>query len=131
MEMIMRRLAALAIALLVAPPAAIAQGWLPADGEGSVAVQWQYTFGRDHFFPLVRVDIGHIQTQACGGSNACTSRVSRTNGSGYSGHADDGQIAAAVGRCASRKALQGMFTAGALPTTGGACWLACSAYRLV
>jgi len=43
---------------------ASAQAWLPAQGEGSISIQWQNTFSRDHFFPLIRFDIGHIETNA-------------------------------------------------------------------
>lgn len=56
--------ATLMLASVCAPATAEAQAWLPAQGEGSVGIQWQNTFSRDHFFPLVKVDIGHIQTNA-------------------------------------------------------------------
>ena len=39
-----------------------AQAWLPASGEGAVAIQLQNAFSRDHFVPVARVDIGHIYT---------------------------------------------------------------------
>lgn len=64
----MRKHLLVAIAIVgvtaVASSTALAQAWLPGQGEGSVGIQWQNTFSRDHFFPLVRVDIGHIETNA-------------------------------------------------------------------
>lgn len=41
-----------------------AQAWLPLRGEGSVAIQLQDAFSRDHFVPVARVDIGHVYTKS-------------------------------------------------------------------
>jgi hypothetical protein len=46
------------------PGLAHAQAWVPLRGEGSIAVQWQDAFSRDHFVPIARVDIGHINTES-------------------------------------------------------------------
>ena len=57
--------AALAVVFIsLRPPHADAQAWVPAPGEGSVAVQWQNTFSRYHYVPRVPVDIGHISTNS-------------------------------------------------------------------
>jgi hypothetical protein len=44
------------------PARADAQAWVPAQGEGSIAIQWQNAFSRYHYVPRTPVDIGHIDT---------------------------------------------------------------------
>ena len=50
--------------LSAAPRDAEAQAWLPAQGEGTVSIQWQNVFSKDHFVPTTAVDIGHIESHA-------------------------------------------------------------------
>ena len=50
--------------LSAAPHDADAQAWLPAPGEGTVSIQWQNVFSKDHFVPTTPVDIGHIESHA-------------------------------------------------------------------
>ncbi len=50
--------------LSAAPRDAEAQAWLPAPGEGTVSIQWQNVFSKDHFVPTTPVDIGHIESHA-------------------------------------------------------------------
>ena len=50
--------------LSAAPRVAEAQAWLPAPGEGTVSIQWQNVFSKDHFVPTTAVDIGHIESHA-------------------------------------------------------------------
>ena len=59
-----RRPAFTVLILCAMPVAAFAQAWVPSQGEGAVSIQWQNAFSRDHFFPIVRFDIGHIQTNS-------------------------------------------------------------------
>src|SRR5262249_32311059 len=59
-----RVLQLIACAVCAVPATARAQAWVPAAGEGSVAVQWQNGFSRYHYLPIVPVDIGHIDTNA-------------------------------------------------------------------
>src|SRR5262249_41430710 len=46
------------------PRAARAQAWIPSPGEGTVSIQYQNIFSRDHFYPTTPVDIGHIESHA-------------------------------------------------------------------
>jgi hypothetical protein len=50
--------------LSAAPRGAEAQAWLPSAGEGTVSIQWQNVFSKDHFVPTTPVDIGHIDSHA-------------------------------------------------------------------
>jgi hypothetical protein len=50
--------------LMAAARDADAQAWLPASGEGTVSIQWQNVFSKDHFVPTTPVDIGHIESDA-------------------------------------------------------------------
>src|SRR4051812_39311150 len=52
------------VVLSAVPRGAQAQAWLPAAGEGTVSIQWQNVFSRDHFVPTTPVDIGHIESHA-------------------------------------------------------------------
>lgn len=56
---------ALLAALLSAPALgseALAQAWVPAKGEGAVAIVFQNMNVRDHILTTTRVDVGHIDT---------------------------------------------------------------------
>ena len=50
--------------VLAAARDANAQAWLPASGEGTVSLQWQNVFSKDHYVPTTPVDIGHIESDA-------------------------------------------------------------------
>jgi hypothetical protein len=60
----MRRAILVVLIFCALTGSAHAQAWVPAQGEGAIAIQWQNAFSRDHFFPIIRFDIGHIQTNA-------------------------------------------------------------------
>jgi hypothetical protein len=50
--------------LALAAPAARAQAWLPAKGEGSVSILFQDTLVKDHYFITTPYDRGHIQAKS-------------------------------------------------------------------
>jgi hypothetical protein len=57
--------AALTVALLLtASTTAFAQAWTPAQGEGTVAIQFQDAFVKYHQLPTVRLDRGHIRGES-------------------------------------------------------------------
>jgi hypothetical protein len=50
------------VLLLALPWVASAQAWLPDQGSGSVSIQYQNGFVRDHAFGSTQVDAGHIES---------------------------------------------------------------------
>ena len=57
----MRTAMASVIAALLATPSLFAQAWVPAKGDGTVAIVYQNQLVRDHLFSDGgRIDVGHI-----------------------------------------------------------------------
>lgn len=56
-------IAVLTVSLVVAPASrAAAQAWVPAKGEGAVAIAFQNMNVKEHILTTTRVDVGHIDT---------------------------------------------------------------------
>jgi hypothetical protein len=50
------------LGVLASPPDVLAQAWVPAKGEGAVAIAFQNMNVREHILTTTRVDVGHIDT---------------------------------------------------------------------